>query len=200
MVRKLLQGLLAIIWAVCCLLSCEGRYPVIHLYPVSNMEPEALYCLAEAIEDSLKVKVIKENYFALPDSLWSEIRNRYRAKNVLDYLRGRFPQKPFHKYLLVTNKDLGIAFGPDSLRGANGLSYQSGDFALISDYRLHQYKRSADSVYYYLTKVALHEAGHMYGLTHCKSISCIMESVEVKQHITTLKGFCPQCRKKLRQM
>lgn len=185
---------------VCLAVGCSGKKSTIVLFKADGISSGAIAAVAGVLKDSLNFKVDTSGILLIPDSLWSSVRKRYRAGQLLVFMKNNRAHSGNTKFLLVTDRDLGIAFGQDSLRGANGLSYQNGNFAVISDYRLHQHKRPKDSVNIYLSKVALHEAGHMLGLSHCKSTSCIMEAIELKQHITTLKGFCPQCRKKLRQM
>ena len=198
---------LQIRWIACVLISvvwllagCNGKKSTVLLLKADNISEDAFAIVAQTLRDTLGFSVDTGSMHQLPDSLWSSNRKRYRAEKLLQFLKFNHPEHTGARVILVTDKDLGIVSGADSLRGANGLSYQNGNFAVISDYRLHQYLRPQDSVNYYLSKVALHEAGHMLGLNHCKSIGCIMEAVEAKQHITTLKGFCPQCRKKLSQM
>jgi len=180
---------------------CTGR-PVsqqvcFQIIGADSIAASAVDAVAKVLLDSLeiRVQVIKGPVF--PDSVWSSERKRYRAAGVLHWMAQVKGENSTEYQLLITDKDLGVDYGGEKLRGANGLSVQGGKFGIISDYRLHQFGRSTDSVNYYLGKVALHETGHLLGLTHCKVPGCIMESVEIKQHITTLRGFCNHCKKKL---
>ncbi|MCU0375863.1 MAG: hypothetical protein MUF24_11200, partial [Chitinophagaceae bacterium] len=125
MVCNLHKGILLLLWSICGLLSCSRQPPVIYLFPVGKMQPGTLNYLSEVLSDSLKMRIVIKKPTVLPDSLWSQVRNRYKAEKVLRYLKVQYSQTGICKYLLVTDKDLGISFGPDSLRGANGLSYQS---------------------------------------------------------------------------
>jgi len=180
---------------------CNGR-PVsqqvcFQLIGADSIPDSAVEAVARVLLDSLQIRIKVKKGLVLPDSVWSLERKRYRAAEVLRWMGEVKAPNSADYQLLITDKDLGVDYGGEKLRGANGLSVQGGQFAIISDYRLHQFGRSPDSINYYLGKVALHETGHLLGLTHCQTPHCIMESVEIKQHITTLEGFCDHCKKKL---
>ncbi len=167
---------------------------------MDSVPHSAIEAVADVLFDSLNIRVEKRRISGPPDSVWSATRKRYNAAALLQWMGKRQGADTSAFQLLVTDKDLGVQYKEEMLKGANGLSVQGGLYGVISDYRLHQFGRSRDSVDFYLGKVALHEVGHMLGLSHCKTAKCIMESVEVKQHITTLGGFCMHCKKKNSQM
>lgn len=196
--RKLIIPIL-ILWFI--FPFCTGK-PVsekvcFQIISADSIPASAVDAVANALRDSLNIRVQVIRGPVLPDSVWSAERKRYRAADVLHWMAQDKGENLTEYQLLITDRDLGVDYRGEKLKGANGLSVQGGQFAIISDYRLHQFGRSRDSINYYLGKVALHETGHLLGLTHCREPHCIMESVEIKQHITTLEGFCDHCQKKI---
>ena len=197
--KRICPAIIFIIWVS--FPFCTGKRSSVQecflVIRTDSIPPSAIDAVSKVLLDSLGIKVQVISGPALPDSLWSSGRKRYRSASLLQWMGERSGLYSVEYQLLVTDKDLGVDYGGEYLKGANGLSIQGGKYAVISDYRLHQFGRSRDSVDYYLGKVALHETGHLLGLNHCKMPHCIMESVEVKQHITSIGGFCVDCRKKI---
>ena len=74
--------------------------------------------------------------------------------------------------------------------------------AIVSAYRLRQefYGLPQDSglLYERLLKEALHELGHTFGLTHCRTYDCVMAASHAVERID-LKGsqFCGDCRNRV---
>jgi archaemetzincin len=175
----------------------DSQQVCFQLIVADSIPASAVEAVAKALRDSLEIRAQVIRGPMLPDSVWSAERKRYRAAGALQWMAQKKRLNSTEYQLLITDKDLGVDYSGEKLRGANGLSVQGGQVGIISDYRLHQFGRSTDSVNYYLGKVALHETGHLLGLTHCQVPGCIMESVEIKQHITTLRGFCNHCKEKI---
>lgn len=80
-----------------------------------------------------------------------------------------------------------------------GQSVLNGNTGVISHYRLRNelygIKRDEILKQERLTKVIIHEIGHMFGLIHCQNPVCIMNSSTYVEHIDQKKAeFCEQCR------
>lgn len=93
---------------------------------------------------------------------------------------------------LWPGEDWGYVFGQASFRARVGI------------HSFHRYGHpSADDEAYQLClertlKVALHEAGHMFGLAHCRDAECSMNAAN---HLAELDrnqlGYCPECEQKV---
>jgi archaemetzincin len=198
--KNIVSSILIMMALSFCTTPADQRILTFYLFWIDSIPASAIAEIAGILEDSLGVRVKVGQGMNPPDSIWSETRHRYKAASMLKWIAQLQKANSVQYQLLMTDKDLGMDYDDEYLRGVHGLSVQGGQAGIISDYRLHQLGRPRDSVDYYLGKVALHEAGHMLGLAHCKTVGCIMESVEVKQHITSLGGFCYSCKKNISKM
>jgi archaemetzincin len=118
---------------------------------------------------------------------------QHNALLILDWLERRFSCSE-DWILAVTNVDLSIpvltfVFGEGRLGGRS---------AVVSTFRLREefYGRPADRVVFLsrLEKEAIHEVGHMLGLTHCLDRNCAMYASTSLIH-TDVKSprLCPNC-------
>jgi len=48
-----------------------------------------------------------------------------------------------------------------------------------------------------LAKLVAHEAGHLLGLRHCSSPSCLARAIRSHAELDALMGFCRRCRRRL---
>ena len=124
-------------------------------------------------------------------------RDQYNSLEILDWLENRFP-KPDQWILGITNVDLAIPV----LTFVFGEARLGGRSAVISTFRLHEefYGRSADTLMLLsrIEKEAIHEVGHMMGLTHCLDRNCVMyPSNSLSQTDVKSTKFCPECRSNL---
>ncbi len=62
--------------------------------------------------------------------------------------------------------------------------------------RESQYIRNQNIAQNYITAICLHELGHLFGLPHCSSSTCIMQAVQDTVAMG-FHGFCSDCRRKL---
>jgi len=124
-------------------------------------------------------------------------RDQYNSLEILDWLENRFP-KPDQWILGITNVDLAIPV----LTFVFGEARLGGRSAVISTFRLHEefYGRSADTLMLLsrIEKEAIHEVGHMMGLTHCLDSNCVMyPSNSLSQTDVKSTKLCPECRSNL---
>ncbi len=107
--------------------------------------------------------------------------------------------RPAHRILGVANVDLFIAV----LTFVFGEAQLDDRAAVVSAYRLDNqlYGLPADQrlLFERLSKEAIHELGHTFGLLHCTDDQCVMASSTYVEEID-LKGdeFCDDCRANLR--
>ncbi|RLJ03097.1 MAG: archemetzincin, partial [Candidatus Aenigmatarchaeota archaeon] len=118
-------------------------------------------------------------------------KEQYRAEYILDVLRDR------GVLLAVTTADIFA----DKLHFVYGLAEYRGP-AIVSTARLDPqfYKESPNFqlLMSRLVKEAIHEIGHIFGLSHCQYPECVMSySNNVKFVDKKKKWFCDSCKVKM---
>jgi archaemetzincin len=124
---------------------------------------------------------------------YDERRRQYNAAAILN----AFESIPYHdcdKVIGVLNVDLFIPVFTYVL----GEAQEGGKFALASMYRLRSgLKKSGQSmaqVLDRLTKVALHEIGHLFEVAHCMNEKCLMHySSDLRDLDAINLSFCSYC-------
>lgn len=124
-------------------------------------------------------------------------RDQYNSLEILDWLESRFP-RPDQWVLGITNVDLAIPV----LTFVFGEARLGGRSAVISAFRLREefHGRPADTMVLLsrVEKEAIHEVGHMLGLTHCLDRNCVMyPSNSLAQTDVKSTRLCPGCRSSL---
>ena len=132
-----------------------------------------------------------------PKSALDVSRDQYNSLEILDWLESRFPH-PDQWILGITNFDLAIPV----LTFVFGEARLGGRSAVISTFRLREefYGRPADTIVLLsrIEKEAIHEVGHMMGLTHCLDRNCVMyPSNSLAQTDVKSTMLCPGCRSSL---
>lgn len=137
----------------------------------------------------------------LPQEAWYAPRKRWRADRLLDYLERTTPPT-FDKVLALTGSDISCTKGEHEDWGIFGYGSVGGRPAVVSTFRLKRDMPSETLFKDRLTKVALHEVGHLFGLLHCPTPGCLME--DAGGTIATVdrggKTFCKGCEEALRRI
>jgi len=169
----------------------------IHISLIRPLKRFNLRYLRRVLENAfgMKTNVVKSDLdisFAYDPS-----RGQYHASALLLRLSEN-PPADASRVLSITDADLFVPifeylFGEAQF---NGLG------AVISSYMLHneRYGLPADRVLLSerLSKEAIHELGHTFGLTHCFSPYCVMNpSTVVEQIDAKSMEFCAECRHKI---
>lgn len=121
-------------------------------------------------------------------------RNQYHSTAILQRLESLAAADDI-RLLGVTALDLYVpvltfVFGEAQLQGC---------CALVSLHRLREefygLPPSNDLLHERLTKEAVHELGHTFGLRHCSNWSCVMASTHAVERLDLkTASFCPACR------
>ena len=165
---------------------------LIRLIPVGDVPPKILNALKEDLSEALpKQKFIIDSGVPLPKDAYNRFKEQYRAEYILDVLRDR------GVLLAVTTADIFA----DKLNFVYGLAEYRGP-AIVSTARLDPqfYKESPNFqlLMSRLVKEAIHEIGHIFGLSHCQYPECVMSySNNVKFVDKKKKWFCDSCKVKM---
>ncbi|MFX0039164.1 MAG: archaemetzincin family Zn-dependent metalloprotease [Promethearchaeota archaeon] len=155
-------------------------------------------------EFNISVDILKD-IVPLENSEFNVKRNQYNASKILDKINSYVQNRRFFRVLGILDKDIftsslnfvfGLAMNPNNLKTSNPV------ISLISITRLreHFYRRPEDRFLFEerISKEAIHELGHTFGLPHCHKF-CIMRfsnSITDTDYKPSL--FCKSCLDKLR--
>jgi archaemetzincin len=130
------------------------------------------------------------------NEVYDEQRGQYNSTKLLAALRNSPSERagPGEKVLGVIRHDLFVPV----LTFVFGEAELSGDHAIVSYHRLEseRYGLQPDRrlLAERLLKESIHEVGHLFGLKHCHSPSCVMRSsTSVEEIDTKSAGFCMAC-------
>jgi archaemetzincin len=128
-----------------------------------------------------------------PIYAYDERRQQYNAAVILNAFES-MPDHGCDKVIGVLNVDLFIPVFTYVL----GEAQEGGKFALASMYRLRsgskKFGQSMVQVLDRLTKVALHEIGHLFEVAHCMNEKCLMHySSDLRDLDAINLSFCSYC-------
>lgn len=166
----------------------------IHLLPVGDTDRRLVDQLARALHETLRMPVRVASATVPLEQFFDPARGQYNSTAILLHLKGRLTTG-VDKYLVVVQEDLFMPI----------LTYVFGEAELGGNLAVASYHRLQNEVYGLppnpslllerLTKEALHELGHTFGLVHCHSLQCVMHTSMGVEEVD-LKGgdFCNECR------
>lgn len=156
--------------------------------------------LEEYLSNLLKIRLNTniQSYYEkeLPINSYSKLRRQYKAEEFIKMLSKYKEERCI--VLGIVNEDLYV----ESLNFVFGLANPYEKIAVIALVRLRQefymLKSDANLFYKRAGKEAVHEIGHLIGLSHCKEIKCVMHFSNSLQD-TDIKedNFCKECRKRV---
>ena len=169
----------------------------LNLVAIGKVDGEEMMILADTLRQvfSLSCHVMPVGLDPGPSFHWE--RKQHHSSELL-YAMQNLAGSNNAKLLGVANVDLYIPI----LTFVFGEAQMSGACAVISTYRLRQefYGLPADTglLRDRVTKEAVHELGHTFGLVHCEDYECAMASSHSVEWID-LKGkfLCVACQKQL---
>ena len=150
---------------------------------------------AKRLEKQLKsyfpVVVLKEPTLALPEKYYNKERNRYLGTGLFEEL-----SKHRHGDAVIGLTDY-VIFKPNDLSQTYGIMGVSpvGTYKCVVSSKIPSSgkEQSADN----FIKLALHELGHAFGLSHCPDQHCYMVDAEHKMKFPQTTEFCKSCKTKL---
>jgi archaemetzincin len=165
----------------------------IDIVPIGDIEDSLILPLQQNIFETFKINTrIRRRHFDLI-SAYDSIRNQYNSSALLLQLINDISSETL-KVLGVTEMDLFIPiftflFGEAQLNGKG---------ALVSVHRLQNQfyglPGNEELLKNRLLKESIHELGHTFGLIHCFTLRCVMNtSTYVEEIDQKLARFCRRC-------
>ncbi|MEG9194380.1 MAG: archaemetzincin family Zn-dependent metalloprotease [Candidatus Methanoglobus sp.] len=159
---------------------------MIQLLPLGAVDKELVAWLAGELRGVFKTEVSVLPTIPIPQDCYSR-RGQYNSSCIISKLRVK------KRTLAVTSEDLyarglNFVFGEAELGGLR---------AVVSYHRL-KFGADREKLKERLLKEAVHELGHVFGLTHCKTPGCVMNfSSSVFEVDLKSSRFCKNCVSKI---
>jgi archaemetzincin len=173
--------------------------PIVAIQPLGHLDPRLVHAVADRVGEMFAVSVVVLPPKPLPESAFYRPRMRYRGERLLRWLDAREPPR-VTKILGLMSRDLSVTKGTVYDWGVMGVAELSRRAGVVSIHRLGGHSASEHLVTRRVREVALHELGHTFGLSHCRTPGCIMNDAEggIGSVDRSSGGFCWQCRGRLR--
>jgi archaemetzincin len=172
--------------------------PVVAIQPLGEVDPQAARAAARAIEATFAVRVVVLAPRPLPPAAYYRPRGRYRGEKILADLEARTPGR-YAKVIGLMGRDLSVTTPRTYDWGVIGVAGLSRRAGVVSLYRLGRRRATPDQVTRRLGRVTVHELGHTFGLSHCRTAGCLMNDARgtVASVDRSSGRFCDRCRGRL---
>jgi archaemetzincin len=171
----------------------DSKTKIIGVVPVGDVPDLAPRIIAAHITGYLKLSAEILTPLQLPSAAFDEIQLQYDAAKILKYFEsGHYDN--YDKVIAVFNIDLFIP----TFAYVFGEAKQGGKHALVSLFRLAKINEGHNPpsaiVYERAAKVAQHELGHLYNLSHCEDKKCLMKYSGGLEDLDSIPlYFCRYC-------
>lgn len=169
----------------------------IYIVPIQLKDHSDLGMLEAFIFDTFHLKTRRREFKINLEVVFDPGRAQYNSSLILQQLIMN-PPADANKILGVLDVDLFIpiltfVFGEAQLKGIG---------AVVSTQRLHNrfygLPENREVASERLTKEAIHELGHTFGLVHCSQPECVMNSSTYAENIDQKSAeFCPLCQRSI---
>jgi len=169
----------------------------IDIVPIGEIEDNLILPLQINISQTFKIKTRVRRCQIDLSSVYDALRDQYNSSGLLLQLINDIPSETI-KVLGITTVDLFIPiftflFGEAQLNGIG---------ALVSIHRLQNefygIPEDKELLKNRLIKEAIHELGHTFGLIHCFTLRCVMNTSTYVEEIDQKSSrFCRHCEQKI---
>lgn len=129
----------------------------------------------------------------LQDEYYYPERGQYGANGLLRYVEANSPPAAY-RAVAITEQDI---FTGD-LNFLFGIGRCPGKCAVVSTYRFDKYCTGPEQRMYRFAKLLVHEAGHTFGLLHCRQPLCVMKCSDGYRTMDgTRLAMCTRCERNL---
>jgi archaemetzincin len=144
--------------------------------------------IESALSDSLAQQVSNAGSFGIPEKAFNPLRHQYDAVTIINHI-ATLNHDPQSMKLGIVDKDI-YSHGMNFIFG---LADPLSQTAIVSTYRL-----TGTNKHDRIAKEAIHEIGHLLGLSHCTDASCVMYfSNTIEDTDSKTQTLCETCRSKL---
>jgi archaemetzincin len=203
--RNFLLLFVASVLFVACTTNPKDK--IVGIQPLGYVTPSTLKHISDSIRKAYNVKVYMLPAHDIPKSAFVNIKTpRYRADKIIKLLKENKPDSVDY-IVAITASDISVtktdSFGKiKSPRekyedwGVFGYGYVPGPSCIVSTFRL---KNPQGKFVDRITKVAIHELGHNFGLPHCDSERCVMSDAAetIKTIDVESNKLCERCKERL---
>ena len=170
------------------------------IVPLEIIDERIIHQLILKLEEIFKITADQISWDAISKHEKSDFKSRlkYRSTELVNYFSQNIPEE-INGILFITISDL---YSPVFAR-YYGEAQLNGNVGIISTFYLNENlsEESQDSVIFLsrLKKAAVHEVGHLLGLTHCMDSNCVMNlsgkpsDIDIKS-----SSLCKKCSEVLR--
>lgn len=169
--------------------------------PIGGIDETLLQVLGEELEKKVPNSeiVVAKEAICVPEEAYDSSRRQYYSTKILEKISEKVSTMSAGKVLGVTAADLYVP----RLNFVFGEAYCPGKVAVISINRLRPefYNEPPDIrlLLGRMSKEAVHELGHTFGLNHCSSSECVMYfSNSIVDTDAKGSAFCDRCLQNLR--
>ena len=163
----------------------------ISIYRYGGFSLSTAQRLKEQLKSYFPVVILKESTLALPTKYYNKERNRYLGTGLFEEL-----SKHRNGNAVIGLTDY-VIFKPNEISQTYGIMGVSpvGTYKCVVSSKIPS--SGKDQRVDNFVKLAIHELGHAFGLSHCPDQHCYMVDAEHKMKFPQTIGFCQSCKTKL---
>lgn len=165
----------------------------IGILPLGDVPVLALKIVSANISAYLRLNAEILPSRKLPEIAFNEIKAQYDAALILKALEAE-PLEKYDRIVGILKADLFVPV----FTHVYGEARQGGYAAVVSLFRLNRNPDGSvpDTQHFYerAAKVALHEIGHLFGLSHCREKKCLMHFSDDMAALDSIPPYlCREC-------